>query len=248
METFDNLSSWIDASQAGGSAKNFGLVQNRVHFAVDPNSSHRVKLEHTERIRGSGRHQWRIFTPVRRPGDITSIGAFLYADDYHELDFEIGYGAEDVRTRLAAEQDQLVVYMTSQATDGVSWSSLDGSQILITGDAWHELAMDLALNDTGTQFIVAWWIDGEMVKQSGQSWGPTDIGDGFRSMISLENLWWMGSRGGNEQPPGSAQRPCSPDRSPNVACFDAYSYSPAADSSGNYDDLLFQNSPTLRRF
>jgi Tfp pilus assembly PilM family ATPase len=48
-------------------------------------------------------------------GDMASIGAFLYNDDTHELDSEIGYGKQASRLELNAASDDLLVYMTSQA-------------------------------------------------------------------------------------------------------------------------------------
>jgi hypothetical protein len=46
--------------------------------------------------------------------DKASIGAFLYYNDTHEIDFEIGYGTQSKRAELKAEADDLIVYMTSQ--------------------------------------------------------------------------------------------------------------------------------------
>jgi hypothetical protein len=43
-----------------------------------------------------------------------SLGAFIYNNDTHEIDFEVGYGKQTLREQLNAEADDLIVYMTSQ--------------------------------------------------------------------------------------------------------------------------------------
>ena len=46
--------------------------------------------------------------------DQASVGSWIYCDDHHELDFEVGYGNTDVRKKLNASPDDMIAYMTSQ--------------------------------------------------------------------------------------------------------------------------------------
>ncbi|KAL7754027.1 hypothetical protein RI367_000006 [Sorochytrium milnesiophthora] len=195
VEDFHSLDGWADDSQVAGGPDNYEIVGNAVRFAVSPEFVARPKL---------------------RLKDHTFKGTDY--DDYHEVDFEIGYGAAKVRQQLGAQDNHLVAYMTSQATDGASWISGDGSQVLVTGNAWHDLTLDVDLDITGTQFIIRWWIDGVLVKSSGQAWGPQDIGTGFTSHISLESMWWMAI--GLDLQKG--------DRADNVAYFDTYKFTPTS--------------------
>jgi len=69
-----------------------------------------------------GSYTWHVYIP----SDLTSsekvsIGAFLYAGDYQEIDFEIGYGTTDERNTYknalstTISDKDLMVYMTNQA-------------------------------------------------------------------------------------------------------------------------------------
>ncbi|KAJ3277305.1 hypothetical protein HK104_003411 [Borealophlyctis nickersoniae] len=191
-ENFDTMERWQDASQAGGGPSNYIVANGMLRLQVDAATKVRPKIRYPDYTNAPGRHQWRVLVPLFQPGDITSIGSFLYYDDYHEFDFEIGYGALDIRRQLGAADNEMVAYMTTQATDGNSWSTLDGSQVTIAANKWHDLTLDFLLDKTGTQYTVSWWIDGKLMKTSGQSWGPLYVGRGFQVYCSLENLWWMG--------------------------------------------------------
>lgn len=190
LETFSNINNWEDDSQRGGSAQHYYTTGNSLQFNVPAISDVRPKIKLRNRtFRGPGRHQWRAYVPMRKAGDWSSVGAFLYFDDYHEVDFEVGYGATNVRAETGAKDNQVVAYMTTQAIDGVSWITTDSGFVAIDGNMWHDFTIDLNLDITGTQYIIRWWIDGKLMKSSGQSWGPNDIGNGFTSHVSLENLW-----------------------------------------------------------
>ena len=39
---------------------------------------------------GAGKYTWRVYVPAMGKGDQASIGVFLYRDDQHEIDSEIG--------------------------------------------------------------------------------------------------------------------------------------------------------------
>ncbi|KAJ3368664.1 hypothetical protein GGF31_006226 [Allomyces arbusculus] len=228
VERFADLSKWMDDSAEGAGAQNYWVSNNQVYFSVNPTSRERAKLLYTPRtFKEAGRHQWRVYLPMRDLHQITSVGAFLYANEYMEFDFEIGYGADDLREAAGAQPNEILAYMTTQATDGKSWDTRVTKEVAISGNAWHDLTMDLDLSTDGSrQFIVTWYIDGRQVMQSRQNWGPDQMqGGAFSNELSLENLWWMGA---------GENVPEWPDYNPNARAarvvFDRYVYT--ANTSG----------------
>ena len=74
---------------------------------------------------GLGEYHWKISIPkgfgtTSGGNDKVSIGAFLYAVDpddsrnFYELDFEIGRGKRSLRDAMKVENNDLIVFMTSQ--------------------------------------------------------------------------------------------------------------------------------------
>jgi hypothetical protein len=115
-------------------------------------------------------------------GDMASVGAFIYCDDKHELDFEIGSGRADVRRQLKAADDELICYCTNQ---GFPYSTM---QVKIRRGTWHTLT--LALVPTAEKTLLARWsVDGRMVKEL-----RTQLPDSTRFGIycSVENLKFLG--------------------------------------------------------
>lgn len=56
----------------------------------------RTKM-HTCTIYRAGIYRWRTYIPEVAPGDRTSVGSWIYCDDHHEVDFEVGWGTEESR-------------------------------------------------------------------------------------------------------------------------------------------------------
>lgn len=75
----------------------------------------RKKVHTVERIYTTGRYTWRTHIPQMGIGDQCSVGSWIYHDDQHELDFEVGYGKDTVRKELNAAPNEMIAYMTSQA-------------------------------------------------------------------------------------------------------------------------------------
>ncbi len=154
-----------------------------------PNSNDRSKLATKHSNFGPGRYTWRIYIPPMGRGDQTSVGAFIYIDDKHELDFECGYGNEKIRKKLGIFEDtqKITCYMTSQ---GYPYSS---SQVAISHSMWHEF--DLDLRDVDGYYEAYWYIDGVKVKGPLRlEYGPTYTISGrrFTIVISVENLEFIG--------------------------------------------------------
>lgn len=166
---------------------------------MGPNGD-RVKVKTVNQY-GSGRYEWRIYVPVMGMNDRTSIGAFLYYDDYHELDFEICSGTAADRGSAGCGADDMLCKMTSQANPHVS------NQIAVKGNAWHVFALDLQLVDK--KYLVSWIVDDKTVASSQMSYGETDAY--FKAISSVENLMGMGDHAATQE---------------NYALFDYLEYAP----------------------
>lgn len=140
----------------------------------------RRKVLTRDKIYTTGRYKWRLYLPKLDKCGRTSVGAWIYCDDQHELDFEIGSGTQAERTRLGAGDDDLVVAMTSQANPYVS-----GRQLVKTG--WHTVEMDLTL--VNGNYEVKWFIDGGLRQTQRLAFGTAFS---FYIYCSVENLGFMG--------------------------------------------------------
>ncbi|KAJ3164301.1 hypothetical protein HDU88_005399 [Geranomyces variabilis] len=202
-----------------GGPANYNSNGGAITFSVNPDAAERPKLAYKGHFCSLGRHQWRVYIPTRVEGDIASTAVFLYSSDYQEVDFELGYGSADRRAELNAQPDDLVAYLTTQAQDG--------KRVLMKGDHWYDLAFVLDVDSNG-HFLIKWYINGVLTWQSLQGWGPLDLETGFRALVSLENLWWIGAADvtlGNPGPRKNRGLPAI------TATFDYYSFTPPSSTA-----------------
>lgn len=178
---FDNLDGWQDASQNMGGVVNYNLENGKIKFFTNPNTTDRPKIKTTKKFK-NGTFTWRVFASPMGIGDRTSIGAFLYHDDQHELDFEMGYGTQIIRSQLNAQPDDLVIYMTSQDFPFVS------NAIKIKRNNWYNLSINLVLETNG-KYTAIWKIDNNIVQTQALNYG-SEID--FSIFCSLENLNFIG--------------------------------------------------------
>ncbi|ESU29150.1 hypothetical protein FLJC2902T_11910 [Flavobacterium limnosediminis JC2902] len=176
---FNDLNEWQDASQ--NSAANYYLESGNLKMFTNPNTWERTKIKTTSTY-GAGIYTWRVYAPEMGVGDMSSIGAFLYKDDTHELDFEIGYGSQSIRQSLNAQADDLVVYMTSQANPSIS------VQKTIKRNQWYNLSIELSLT-SGNKYFANWKINGTSVASGQLNYGTKAK---FKIFCSMENLTFIG--------------------------------------------------------
>jgi hypothetical protein len=151
-----------------------------------------------------GRYQWRVNVPAFSPSDAqVSIGAFVYADDAHELDFECGPGTTAARGSATLKHldgtvgpalgTDMLCYLTSQANPAIS------APVALPTAAWHTL--ELAMTpDASSHYAVTWSIDGVAVQMQQLSYGPADACEMYvagrkctwQAFVSIENLGFMG--------------------------------------------------------
>ncbi|TDD99885.1 hypothetical protein E0F76_01420 [Flavobacterium cellulosilyticum] len=176
---FNDLTGWVDATQVG--VPNYFIDNGYLNISTNANTWDRTKIK-TVSTFTTGTYSWRVYVPAMGIGDMASIGAFLYNDDTHELDFEIGYGNQASRQELNAASDDLVVYMTSQANP---FQSIKNK---IKREQWHTLSIILTL-DSKNKYIATWKIDGATQATRSLTYGTKSK---FNIFCSLENLTFIG--------------------------------------------------------
>ena len=175
---------WEDASQ-NSSPMNYAIDNGNFKITTRANEVDRVKIKTIKEDFGLGRYTWRIYTSERTIGDRNSIGAFLYLDDNHELDFEIGSGKTEIRNTLNAQEDDLVVYCTSQNFPFIS------TPFLIKNKQWHSFTIELLQVNASSNYTVKWSIDNTLLQTEALDYGTETV---FGVYCSLENLNFIGDQ------------------------------------------------------
>ncbi|MBP1838789.1 hypothetical protein [Formosa algae] len=178
---FNTLEGWEDGSQNVNQDTNYSITDGVLHMFTRANTWDRPKVKTQEKIYKQGMYSWRVFVPEMGVGDKASIGAFIYHDDAHELDFEIGYGSAHVRQGVQAKEQDLVVYMTSQANPFQSIIKT------VKRNAWYTLALELKLEND--MYVAVWYIDGIEMSRLNLNYGEDTS---FYIFCSVENLEFMG--------------------------------------------------------
>ena len=176
---FNDLNEWTDASLNGKA--NYSIEKGVLNIFTSPYTWERTKVKTISSF-GAGTYRWTVYIPEMGVGDKASIGAFLYYNDTHELDFEIGYGTQSKRSELTAEADDLIAYMTSQG------NPFQSNQVKIKRNQWYIFTLELKLNSSG-RYIVNWKINTDIVATAQLSYGKSTK---FNIFCSVENLPFIG--------------------------------------------------------
>jgi hypothetical protein len=153
----------------------------------------RVKQKSPATTFGYGRYQWRVYVAPFVPADAqASVGAFIYADDTHELDFECGPGKNAARasgalkhldgSTGAAAANEMLCYATSQANPFVS------TPTAVPVATWHVFEIRLEQGSGG--YLAKWLVDDVVVESEQLAYGPTAAS--FAAFVSVENLSFIG--------------------------------------------------------
>ena len=177
-EHFNSL--WVDASQR--SPKSYVLKNNNLKITTRAYTTDRVKVKTRNRKLGFGSYEWRVFVPEMAINERCSIGAFLYNDDQHELDFEIGSGLLDIRKKLNAKNDDLLLYCTAQS------QANNPTIVLVKQNTWVNLKLELTIGEDSL-YYVNWFLNGLSIKQLQLNYGDSFK---FRAFCSLENIPFIG--------------------------------------------------------
>jgi len=187
LEVFDSDAHldtyWEDASQ-NNSPKSYHLENGQLKIITRPHLWDRVKIKTKRKDFGLGTYTWRVYVPKMRIGDKASIGAFVYLDDQHELDFEIGSGKHFFREKLGAKPDEVLVYCTSQN------APFSSDALVLKRDAWYELTLQILEDKTGV-YNVNWFVNAKLQKSIKLNYGKAHQ---FSVYCSLENLDFIGNK------------------------------------------------------
>lgn len=178
---FDTLDGWEDGSQNMNGVVNYKTTDGVLRIYTNKGTADRPKVRTKDQIYGYGKYIWKVFVPEMGVGDKASIGAFLYNDDAHELDFEIGYGKAALRAELNAQEDDLVAWMTTQKNPAQSIKKT------IKRNKWYTL--EIALKNQNNSYYATWSIDNVVVAEADLKYGGETL---FKIFCSVENLGFMG--------------------------------------------------------
>lgn len=164
----------------------------------------RVKEKSPRQDLSFGEYTWRVYVPTPTPADAqVSVGAFLYADDGHELDFECGPGTAAARASATLEHaggsvgpaaaGEMLCYMTSQGNPARS------SIVALTANAFHTFAIALT-KGASSRYRATWSVDGVAFAAADLAYGPADAchqyvagrACTFQPFVSVENLAFIG--------------------------------------------------------
>lgn len=173
---------WSREADAGKLPESVVAKDDGIHIKTRAGTWERVKIATTDRAFGAGTYTWRVHVPAMGKGDMASVGAFIYRDDKHEVDFEVGYGKADLRRKLKTADDELVCYCTNQ---GFPYGT---SQVNLKADAWYTFAIELVPRKDGN-LTIRWTIDGRKVKELESQMPATTL---FGIHCSVENLKFLG--------------------------------------------------------
>lgn len=174
-------------------------IYTRPGVEYEGTNGDRFKVQTTTQF-GSGRYEWRVYVPKPGMNDRSSIGAFVYFDDGHELDFEICSGTNADRIAHNAGPDDVLCLVTSQANPFFTEITP------IKSEAWHTFVIDLKL--VNKKYLAEWLVDGKRLKLQQFNWGEEVY---FRAISSVENLYGMGDHAATKE---------------NYALFDYFEYVP----------------------
>lgn len=177
---FNDAEGWFYTHQDTASHPQWYLEKDSLVIFTRANTRDRQKMRTLQENFTSGTYEWRIKVPDVAPGEQASTAGFIYNDDMHEIDFEIGYGTAAARTSCGAKAGEMVACMTNQGGPYFS-----GYAPVTPG--WHTFAIRLDVVEG--KYSVAWVIDGNVKQTRNVEFGPEY---GFSIYCSVENLLFIG--------------------------------------------------------
>lgn len=179
---FQHIDGWVYEHQDTASVSGCEVRKGKLLITTRGGTYDRQKMHTREKTFRNGTYKWRTFIPKIRPYDQVSIGSWIYCDDRHEMDFEVGYGTREARKKCGAKKNELLACMTNQALPYVS-------KYVPIKPGWHEFCIKLEL--VNGCYLVRWIIDGKQKNEQQLEFGR-EIG--FHIYCSVENLRFLGEQ------------------------------------------------------
>ncbi len=183
---FSTITNWVLANQNdmidNSSIEHNGECTNEraLKIYTEANSRQWKKLR-TEKKYGAGLYTWRTYISDLAEMERVSIGSWLYNDDKHEIDFEIGSGNSKDREELKLNSNEVIAYITSQDNPWVQ------KKVKLKKNKWYVFQIDLKL--VNKQYFATWIIDGTPYAKQQLSYGEEYL---FYIFCSVENLEFIG--------------------------------------------------------
>ncbi len=176
------MKNWKDVSQGIKGRKQYEFKNGHLRLWTEKGSKQRSKVQTIQGDFTYGTYNWRVYIPQMGKNEKVSIGAFLYYDDKHELDFEIGSGTKKKRAEYKAKENEVLMYLTSQA---FPWHQ---TIHCIETEKWYDLGLKLE-KTPNDKYFVTWLFNGKVIDSVKLKYGKEIP---FKVHCSLENLEFMG--------------------------------------------------------
>ncbi|SFG29934.1 hypothetical protein SAMN05216383_10939 [Prevotella sp. KH2C16] len=177
---FNTLDGWVYEHQDDAPVSQCSANAGNLYIYTRANTRDRQKMHTKDKIYTFGRYSWRTYISNIAAGEQTSIGSWIYCDEQHEIDFEVGPGTSAIREQYGIQEGELVACMTSQGFPYVS-----GYTAITPG--WHVFTIEL--KDVRGSYEVHWLIDGEEKQKQSLRYGDEKA---FYIYCSVENLSFIG--------------------------------------------------------
>lgn len=177
---FNTMDGWAYAHQDENIEQQCRIKKGKLRIFTRSKSADRKKVRTINKIYTTGRYTWKTYISQMGVGDQSSIGSWIYCDNHHEIDFEVGYGKKKVRDELNAQTNEMIAYMTTQDHP---YRSIP-AKIKV---GWHVFEIDITSIDG--KYKVDWYIDHKRVSSVQQFFGD---GIAFYIFCSVENLKFIG--------------------------------------------------------
>lgn len=179
---FNDLQGWTYEHQDKAEYSQCAAEDGQLRIFTRPNTYDRQKMHTSAKIFTSGTYRWRTYISPIAKDEQVSIGSWIYCDDRHELDFEVGYGTPEARSKCGAKLDELIACMTNQAHPYTS-------DYVPIRPGWHDFM--IRLKPVNGKYKAQWLIDGKLKKEQQLGFGEEIA---FYIYCSVENLKFLGSK------------------------------------------------------
>lgn len=178
---FNTANGWNYYHQDTATVTQWALTDGCLELTTRRGTDDRTKMATNGHLYTDGLYSWRTYVPAIGEAEQVSVGSWIYHDDHHELDFEVGSGKAAIREQYNVAPDELLACMTNQDYPFVS-----GYTPIKPG--WHDFAIRLDVRPDGN-YTALWIIDGQEKQRINLGFGP-EIG--FNIHCSVENLKFIG--------------------------------------------------------